>query len=105
MHVFQDGTVKTREQMISENNARAAEDSRLTDEESRFPSLAQTAARRQAYSRVLERVQVLRQDSTRSMISKEVEKSNAFLEYRAFLHAQAQARAHAAAAEAARRKR
>lgn len=105
MHVFHDGTIKTGEQVIAENNARVAEDSRLTAEESLFPSLAQTTVRRQAYSRMLQRIQELRNDSTRSIRSKEVEKSNAVLEYRAFLQAQAQARNHAAAAQAARRGR
>lgn len=62
VHVFHDGTIKTREQMNAENNARVAEDSRLTSEESLFPSLAQTTARRQAYSRMLQRMQELRND-------------------------------------------
>lgn len=103
VHVFNDGTIKTREQMHAENNARAAEDSRLSTEESRFPSLAQTTARRQAHSRMLLRIQNLRNDRTRSIMAKEVEKSNAILEYRTLLQAQAHARQIAAASQAARR--
>ncbi|KAK1807215.1 hypothetical protein LTR12_018442 [Friedmanniomyces endolithicus] len=39
--LVKDSTVKTRERMNAENNARAAEDSRLAAEERLFPSIAQ----------------------------------------------------------------
>ena len=62
VHLFNDGTIRTREQMHQESNQRAEEDRRLTAEENKFPSLNQTVARRQALATLLARVQALRND-------------------------------------------
>lgn len=39
VHLFQDGTIKTREEMNAENNQRVAEDQRLSAEKISFPNL------------------------------------------------------------------
>jgi hypothetical protein len=95
--MFHDGTIKTKEEMYAEASARAQENARLTAEESAFPALGQTAARKQALDRMLQRIRELRDDKKKSIISKQVEKTNAESEYRAFLEMQAEARRVAAA--------
>lgn len=96
VHLFNDSTIKTRNQMHAENNQRVADDQLLAAEESRFPHLSQTAARRQAQARMIARIQALRNARGMSVIAKQTEKSNAELEYSSVLEAQLQARVAAA---------
>lgn len=106
VHLFNDGTIKTREQMHAENNQRTATERRLAAEESQFPELGQTPVRVQAQARMLARISRLRDDRTMSIMAKQVEKSNAQEEYASVLRAQAQARAavaHAAEPSSGRR--
>lgn len=95
-HLFSDGTIKTSFQMHAENNARRVEDARLTAAEAQFPTLHQTAARRQAEARMLARIQTVRMNPNLDPVEKQVEKDAAEHDYRVFVQAQAQARARAA---------
>ncbi|KAK2787078.1 hypothetical protein FQN51_003455, partial [Onygenales sp. PD_10] len=63
-HIFHDGTIKTSHEMHDENNRRAAEEARLIAEENKFPALQQTAARKQAETRMMSRIQAVRNDSS-----------------------------------------
>ena len=94
-HLFNDGTIKSSEQMHQENNQRRAEDERLTAAESNFPALQQTAARRLAERRMMARIEAARINLSWSIIRKQLEKDSAEQEYRLVLQAQAQARAAA----------
>ncbi|WEW58673.1 hypothetical protein PRK78_004141 [Emydomyces testavorans] len=96
-HLFNDGTIKTSREMHDENNRRAAEEARLITEENKFPALQQTAARKQAETRMMSRIYAVRNDSSLSVIQKQLEKDSALQEYRLVLQSQAQARAAAAA--------
>ncbi|KAM5431750.1 hypothetical protein MferCBS31731_007755 [Microsporum ferrugineum] len=95
-HLFNDGTIKTSVTMHAENNQRREEQTRLLAEESKFPSLNQTALRNEAYMRKMARIRNARMQTTWSIIQKQLEKSNAEEEYNRFLQAQAQQRAQAA---------
>lgn len=94
--MFQDGTIKTREQMHREQNQRTDEQNRLMAEESRLPHLKQTAVRQQAYAKMLTRIDAVRRNMSMSVIAKQTEKANAEAEYRHILHVQQQERARAA---------
>lgn len=83
--------------MHDENNRRAAEEASLIIEENKFPTLQQTAARKQAETRMMSRINAVRDNSSLSIIQKQVEKDSAQQEYRLFLQIQGQARAAAAA--------
>lgn len=105
VHLFNDGTIKTREQMYAENNERMALERRLVAAESRFPQLRQTPTRAQAHARMLLRITRLRNDRTMSIIAKQTEKRNAEEEYETLLRAQARERSTAAAQVAQERRR
>lgn len=86
--------------MYAENNQRIANEQRLATEESQYPQLGQTAIRTQAHARMLGRIARLRDDKTMSVMAKQIEKSNAEMEYESVLRAQEQARATIAASSA-----
>ncbi|EEQ30225.1 hypothetical protein McanMca71_000515 [Microsporum canis] len=96
-HLFNDGTIKTSREMHDENNRRAAEETRLITEENKFPALQQTAARKQAEARMMSRIYAVSDNSSLSIIQKQLEKDGAQQEYRFFLLRQADARAAVAA--------
>jgi hypothetical protein len=99
-HLFNDGTIKSSEQMHQEINQMTAEDERLTAAENKFPALQQTAARRQAETRMMTRIQAARNNDSWSTMQKQLEKQGAEQEYNLVLQTQAQARATAAQAAA-----
>jgi hypothetical protein len=86
--------------MHQEINQRRAEDERLTAAENKFPALQQTAARRQAETRMMTRIQAARNNDSWSTMQKQLEKQSAEQEYNLVLQTQAQARATAAQAAA-----
>lgn len=100
-HLFMDGTYKTGAQMDQENRERALQAQRLKAEEDRFPKLNQTNARLAAERNMENRIRALRDDKRMPVFARQTEKSNAILAYQTVL--QDQARARAAAAEAARK--
>ncbi|OJD10515.1 hypothetical protein AJ78_08498 [Emergomyces pasteurianus Ep9510] len=63
-HLFNDGTIRTSVEMHQENNRRNAEDARLTAEESKFPALNQTVARKQAEARKMARIQAAKMNTS-----------------------------------------
>jgi len=97
-HLFNDGTIKSSEQMHQEINGRRTEDERLTAAENEFPALQQTAARKQAETRMMTRIQSARINHSWSIMQKQLEKQSAEQEYNLVLQTQAQARATAAQA-------
>jgi len=99
-HLFNDGGIKSSEQMYQEINQRRAEDKRLAAGESKFPALHQTAARRQAKTRTMTGIQAARNNNSWSTMQKQLEKQRAGQEYNLVLQTQAQARATAAQAAA-----
>ncbi|KAG8624312.1 hypothetical protein KVT40_007379 [Elsinoe batatas] len=66
----------TWKSMHAEINHRVAMDRHLAAEEARFPTLNQTVARLEAQRYMKSQIQALRNDGTRSIMSKQVEKSN-----------------------------
>ncbi|PYI02577.1 hypothetical protein BO78DRAFT_376624 [Aspergillus sclerotiicarbonarius CBS 121057] len=91
-HLFNDGTIKTLEEMHQENNARQEQKARLAAEESRFPRLQQTVARQQAEAKMMSRIQAARIHPSMSIMQKQLEKQSAEEEYRQLLAEQATAR-------------
>ncbi|KAK3072465.1 hypothetical protein LTR53_006751 [Teratosphaeriaceae sp. CCFEE 6253] len=102
-HLFNDGTIKTREQMHAEINRRRQVDQSLTEEESNFPALGHTALRKAAEERRLARIRSVRSNHPMSIMAKQVEKSNAEEEYSSVLRELAEARAVASAARKSKR--
>lgn len=78
--------------MHQEVNQRRAQDERLTAEESIYPNLHQTAARRQAEARMMARIQAARNKQSWNVMQKQLEKQQAEQEYHQVLQRQAQAR-------------
>ncbi|KAL2848821.1 hypothetical protein BJY01DRAFT_246197 [Aspergillus pseudoustus] len=92
-HLFTDGTIKTSTQMHTENQRRAKEE-RLAAEESKFPELQQTVARKQAESRMMIRIQAASMNISWSIMQKQLKAPQQ--EYRVFLQEQAKEREQAA---------
>ena len=84
--------------MHQEINQRRAEDERLTAEENKFPAFQQTAIRRQAEARMMTRIQAARNNTSWSVVEKQLEKQRSEHEYNEVLQRQAQERATAAQA-------
>ncbi|EFE37875.1 hypothetical protein TRV_07466 [Trichophyton verrucosum HKI 0517] len=95
-HLFNDGTIKTSTMMHQENNRRREHEARLLAEENKFPHLNQTPLRTQAYNRKMAKIRNARDNSTWSIMKKQLEKATAEEEYSRFLQEQAEQRAKAA---------
>ncbi|QSS57724.1 hypothetical protein I7I53_11999 [Histoplasma capsulatum var. duboisii H88] len=82
--------------MHQENNRRRTEDARLIGEESKFPALNQTPARKEAEARKMARIQAARMNTSWSVMQKQLEKDSAEQEYNQLLQVQALERVSAA---------
>ncbi|KAI5357810.1 Putative protein kinase [Septoria linicola] len=106
VHLFADGTTKTREEMHADNNRRKAEFARLEVEEKKFPDRKQTAARKAAYDSMMQQLRDLRDAHGMNVAAKVSMKERSMEDYQRLLREQAQARFEAAketAAAAAKR--
>lgn len=82
-HLFDDGRIKKSDEMHAENNQRRAEDERLLAEESRYPGLAQTPLRKEAFTKMMGRIQGARTSAVLSTVQKQLIKYAAEGDYRA----------------------
>lgn len=84
-HIFEDGSIVWKDEKHQQDNQRMWTNQRLAEIEGRYPWLAQTVARTQAYRFLLDKLHILRNDESLAIRAKEAGKAMAVARYEALI--------------------